>query len=245
MPQQHDQANNWDRWADQDVNTYGAKDPKSPAAFLAGYATGGSRALELGPGVGTVAKELAAHGIEVVGIDISPQMVARMTAHCAGLPVTAIVGDMADADIPGPFHLVYATTSTIYSLLTQARQRDCFANVAKVLARAGRFVVDAFVPLKQGAVMHRQNVALRALGEDNVDISATIHDPSTQRITFREVRMSGCEGLSVLPVEIRYIHPSEMDLMAALAGLELLERFGDWDRGAFGPGSTRHISVYG
>jgi len=46
------------------------------------------------------------------------------------------------------------------------------------------------------------------------------------------------------PVAIRYSWPSELDLMAVQAGLQLTERYADWNRGPFGSTSGGHVSVY-
>ena len=48
----------------------------------------------------------------------------------------------------------------------------------------------------------------------------------------------------MLPVRLRYIWPAELDLMAQLAGLLLLDRWSDWNRGAFTARSRGHITVY-
>jgi SAM-dependent methyltransferase len=244
MNERVDRASAWDRWTDDDIQTYGVKDPAPIASFLAKIG-GGGRALELGPGAGLVAFALAEHGIPVLALDISANMCARIERNRGDRPVTAMVGDMTTIDVEGPFELIYATTSTIFSLLTQQEQIDCFASMARVLSSDGRVVLEAFAPLRQGAVTHRQNLALRAFADDAVDVSATIHEPATQRITFREVRMTNGEPVAVLPVDIRYAWPTELDLMARLAGLTLLDRFGGWDQRAYDSNCPRHVSVYG
>ncbi len=242
MTEQDEQASRWDLWADQDVKTYGAKDPQTAATFLAKL-SGPAGALELGAGIGLVARALAAHGVPVTALDISPEMCARIDTSRGDVAVTTVVGDMADIPVCGPFDLIYATTSTFYSLLSQQRQLSCLSNSARLLTPHGKIVLELFAPLRQGAVTHRQNLALRAFGEDNVDISATVHDPVSQRITFREIRIAAT-SMNVLPVEIRYTWPSELDLMARVAGLQLLHRYSGWDGGVFDANSVRHLSVY-
>lgn len=244
MIERVDRASAWDRWSDADIQTYGVKDPAPIASFLAKVG-GGRSALELGPGAGLVAFALADCGIPVVALDISANMCARIERDRGARPVTAVVGDMTTIDIEGSFDVIYATTSTFFSLLSQQEQIDCFASMSRVLAPDGRVVLEAFAPLRQGAVVHRQNLALRAFTDEAVDVSATIHEPATQRITFREVRMTHGQPMAVLPVDIRYAWPSEMDLMARLAGLTLLDRFGGWDQRAYDANCPRHVSVYG
>ena len=42
----------------------------------------------------------------------------------------------------------------------------------------------------------------------------------------------------------RYVWPSELDLMARLAGMTLRERWSDWNRAPFTSESTTHVSVW-
>lgn len=42
----------------------------------------------------------------------------------------------------------------------------------------------------------------------------------------------------------RYVWPSELDLMAQLAGFRLQDRWADWHRSPFAADSTRHVTVY-
>ena len=51
-------------------------------------------------------------------------------------------------------------------------------------------------------------------------------------------------GVRLYPVEVRYAWPSELDLMARLAGLRLRERWGGWGRETFDASSGAHVSVY-
>jgi hypothetical protein len=51
-------------------------------------------------------------------------------------------------------------------------------------------------------------------------------------------------GVRLGPISCRLIWPSEMDLMARIAGLKLVDRWGGWNRAPFTGASERHISVY-
>src|SRR5919107_808975 len=68
---------------------------------------GGGRALELGIGTGAVALPLAARGVEVHGIDSSPEMVARLRAKPGGDAIPVTFGDFAEAGVGGEFSLVF------------------------------------------------------------------------------------------------------------------------------------------
>jgi hypothetical protein len=72
----------------------------------------------------------------------------------------------------------------------------------------------------------------------------SIHDPVGQRVVSHHVRRQEDGSTVVLPVTIRYAWPAEIDLMAKLAGLELEDRFGWYDRRRFSEQSGQHVSVY-
>lgn len=243
MTERDDQEARWNAWAEQDDRVFSTTDPRAASLFLAKLA-GGGRALDLGAATGRVALAVAAQGVPVTALDISPAMVQRITEAAENLPVTAQIGDMAEVEVDGVFNVVFTTLSSFFGLLTQERQIACFRNVANVLAPGGYFVIEAFAPLRQAIVTHRQQIAIRDLSTEHVDLSATMHDPATQRITFQEIRFNP-DGMRMLPIEIRYAWPSELDLMARLAGLSLRARFCDWEEGRFGPGSSHHVSLYG
>ncbi|MGK0221538.1 MAG: hypothetical protein ACI9ON_000774 [Limisphaerales bacterium] len=78
---------------------------------------------------------------------------------------------------------------------------------------------------------------------NDVRIEAATHDPVSQLVECQRIRISA-EGTSIKPFVYRYAWPSEIDLMANLAGLNLVDRWGDWQRGPFTPKSHMHISVY-
>jgi len=213
-------------------------------ARLAELAGAGGRALELGVGTGRVALPLVERGVEVHGIDASPAMVAKLRAKPRGGEVQVSVGDFAEVGgvAGGPFQLVYCVFNTFFVLLTQDEQLRCLEGVARVLAPGGRLVLELFVPDPTRFTRH-QPPLLGAFRPDEVMFEASRHDAIGQRISSQLVRISN-GGAAIFPIELRYIWPSELDLMARLAGMRLAERWGGWDRRAFGAKATMHVSVY-
>ena len=203
---------------------------------------GGGRALELGIGTGRIALPLQAKGVTVHGIDASPAMVARLHAKPGGERIPVTMGDFADMAVEGPFDLVYVLFNTFFGLLTQEAQVRCFAGVARCLGPKGVFVMDVFVP---DLTRFTGGQALRtvAMGEQEVRIDSTLHDPSRQSLESQHIVLSP-QGVRLYPVRLRYAWPSELDLMAQLAGLRLQARWGDWQRRPFDSASTKHISIY-
>lgn len=199
--------------------------------------------LELGIGTGRLALPLARAGLEVHGVEASEEMVALLRTKPGGADVPVVVGDFAEVSVPGSFSLVILAVNTIYALPDQDAQVRCFANAASHLAPGGRFVLDAWVP---DVVQFRDgpSVRPRSISDKRVALVLAEHDPVRQRINTTQVHL-GNTGVRLHPVNHRYAWPSELDLMARLAGLRLQDRWGWWDKTPFVATSTMHVSVYG
>jgi methyltransferase family protein len=197
----------------------------------------------LGSGIGTgrVAIPLAAGGVEVHGIEASQAMLDRMRAKPGGANIPVTLGDLTDIPVEGEYALVYIVFSTLYGLLTQEAQLACVRRAAARLASRGVFVVAGFVP-DPARFDRGQRVQVNRIEPTRVDLLFTQHDPVAQRVVSQRV-VVGAHGMQLFPVEVRYVWPSELDLMAQLAGLRLRERWGDWRRGPF-TGSGGHVSIY-
>jgi SAM-dependent methyltransferase len=230
-----------DRWASVYDDRFGATDIAPAVDFLDGLADGG-RALELGIGTGRVALPLARRGVTVEGIDASVEMVAQLRAKPGGETIPVSIGDMADAAVSGSFRLVYVVFNTLFGLLSQSRQADCFRNVARLLEPGGAFVVECFVP-DPTRFDRGQRVQAMAVAEDSVTFELARHDAVRQRVTVQVVTIDG-DGVHLRPIALRYSWPSELDLMAGQAGLRLAERYSGWDRRPFDSASGGHVSVY-
>ena len=209
--------------------------------FLAQVA-GPGPVLELGIGTGRIALPLAERGLEVHGIDASEEMVSKLRAKPGGDAIQVTIGDFADVGVQGAFPLVFVVFNTLFALLTQENQLRCFQGVAQHLTEDGVFVVQAFVP-DLARFDRSQRVQAFSIEVDSVRIDASIHDLANQRIDAQLMQMTA-EGVRMFPVQLRYAWPSELDLMARLAGLRLRERWSGWDRAPFTSASTSHVSVY-
>lgn len=212
-------------------------------AFLEQLA-GRGPALELAIGAGRIALPLAARGIRVDGIDISPAMVAQLRTKPGGKEISVTVGDFADVPVEGNYSLIFVVWNSLFNLLTQEDQVRCFQNVAGHLTNEGSFVVEAFVPTFLCRLRNDQHVDAEAILVDEVRLDVLRHDMSTQMIEESHVSLSAA-GVRLNPVVQRYAWPAELDLMARVAGLRLKQRWGGWNREPFNSTSSTHISVYG
>ena len=209
--------------------------------FLAGLAAGG-RALELGIGTGTYALPLAARGVEVHGIDSSEAMVDQLRAKGGGETVPVTMGDFADVDVEGSFALIFVISNTFFMLTSQDEQIRCFANVASHLDESGVFLVHGFVP-DVSRFDDGQHLSASLPDLDSVRLDVSVHDAANQVVDFRHLHITE-EGIRMYPGRLRYAWPSELDLMARLAGLRLRHRWADWRRSPFTSQSPSHVSVY-
>jgi len=225
---------------DEDEAAMFAASALEPAVDFLAVLAGDRRALELGIGTGRVALPLRERGVDVHGIDLSTAMVERLRAKPGGAEVPVVIGDFATAVAAGEFGLAYVVFNTIGNLTTQAEQVACFQNVAGHLSSGGHFAVEVGVPgvlgLSSGETFRPFEVTDDHVGFDEYDVV-------TQSLIshhFYRVGDSWRRGYTPL----RYAWPAEFDLMAQLAGMTLVERWGDWDRSAFDQASTKHISVW-
>lgn len=210
---------------------------------------GDGPALELAIGTGRVAVPLAERGVPVSGIELSRPMIARLREKVGdGIPV--VQGDMATTRVPGEFSLVYLVFNTIANLLTQDAQVDCFRTAAAHLRPGGCFVVELWVP---DVPPRSSSAPVQAFTVRDGYLGLDVLDTATQRVMSHHVVFDDRlpSGGSGDPREARlgrtphrYVWPSELDLMARLAGLRLEARYADWSGGQFTSASGSHVSVY-
>jgi SAM-dependent methyltransferase len=207
--------------------------------FLAGLAGGGA-ALELGVGTGRIALPLAQRGVRVHGIDLSEAMVARLRAKPGAERVGVTIGDFATTTVDGRFSVAYLVFNTIGNLTTQDGQVACFQNAAAHLEPGGCFVVEVGVPelqrLPPGETVRAFEVGATRLGFDEYDVA------NQGLVSHHYAVVDG--RLEVVSMPFRYVWPSELDLMARLAGMTLRERWSGWKREPFTSDSRKHVSVW-
>jgi SAM-dependent methyltransferase len=208
---------------------------------LVDLARGGS-AVELGIGTGRIALPLARRGIRVSGIDLSRAMVKRLRSKPGGRDIEVTIGDFATATVgePGSFSLAYLVFNTILNLTTQDAQVACFRNAARHLAPGGRFVIEVGIPelrrLPPGETLLPFLVGETRWGFDEYDVA-------NQGLTSHHFAIVGGKA-ERLSVPFRYVWPSELDLMARMAGMRLVERWSGWRHEPFTSESRQHVSVW-
>jgi SAM-dependent methyltransferase len=207
---------------------------------LAGLAAGGA-ALEFAVGTGRVAIPLAERGVPVSGIEIAPPMVAELRKKVDEATIPVVVGDMTSATVPGQFSLVFLVFNGISNVLTQADQIACFRNAARHLSPGGCFVIELWVPeLRRLPPGSKAAVFTADAGYVGLDTVDTLN----QIVVSHHFRFGDGPDATVFRSPHRYVWPSELDLMAQLAGFTLESRHADWTGSPFTGESTSHVSVY-
>ena len=207
--------------------------------FLTDLAGDGA-ALELGIGTGRIALPLAARGVPVHGIDLSPDMVAQLQAKPGAADIGVTIGDFATTSVPGTFSLAYLVFNTIGNLTSQDDQVACFTNAGRHLEPGGSFVIEVGVPplrrLPPGETTLAFDVTPDRLGFDTFDVAR-------QRGVSHHYWV-GAGRAETFSLPYRYVWPAELDLMARIAGMRLRERWSGWNRTPFTGESASHVSVW-
>lgn len=207
---------------------------------LSALAAGGS-ALELAIGTGRVAIPLLQRGVPVSGIELAPAMVDALRIKIGEAKLPVVIGDMTTATVEGRFSLVFLVFNGISNVQTQTEQIACFRNAARHLTPGGRFVIELWVPDLRRLPPGREATVFASepgyIGLDTVD---TLN----QIVVSHHFRFGEGREATLFRSPHRYVWPSELDLMAQLAGFTLESRHADWAGSAFTAESTSHVSVY-
>ena len=201
---------------------------------------GEGAALEFAVGTGRVALALSERGVRVHGVELSEPMVDRLRKKRGAENVPVVIGDMTTARVPGRFRLVYLVANTIMNVTAQEEQVAVFQNAAAHLDSGGVFLVAVIVPQLREVVGARGRVF--TLGPDHVGVE-TFDDPVGQ-VAWSHHWMVVDGRLVRHSAPYRYVWPSELDLMARLAGFRLRDRWADWHRTPFTADSGAQVASY-
>lgn len=240
MPEDHFGRGVAERYDEDSAEMFDPGVVEPAVDFLARLAGPAGTALEFGIGTGRIALALSRRGVRVHGIDLSEAMLEQLRRKPGSDAIGLTRGDFATTAVPGTYAVAYLVFNTIMNLTTQDEQVACFCNVARHLAAGGHFVIEVGVPQLQRLVPGERfdpfAVTPTRLGFDEYDVA-------NQGLISHHYRIEDgrCDARSI---PFRYVWPAELDLMARIAGMALVERWADWDRTPFSGGSAKHVSVW-
>jgi len=212
--------------------------------------------LELACGTGRLTVPIAQAGVEIVGLDLSPSMLAqaRTKAKAAGVEIEFVEGDCRSFELGRKFALIFMAFNSMQHLHDYASLAALFACVRKHLAEGGRFIFDVFNP-RMGFLARTPDERWLEREYEDPDGSGTIvlehtmhYDDAAQvnHVTWYFSRR-GSEGFErnfrVEQLHMRCFFPQELDLLVRSRGFEIVEKFGSFERKVFGSGDPKQVVV--
>ena len=207
--------------------------------------------LELGCGTGRLTIPYAQEGIDMVGLDVCPQMLDRAREKAGDLPIRWIEADVRTFDLGTQFQLIFTTGFVFHHLLSRSDQQAMLRRVREHLAPDGQFVVDVWFMRPETMVgaeeeeywhsyVDKDGHEVKVSGIERYDALQQFWD---QTIFRRWSRSDGKQMSRRTKLIYRYIFPRKMEALLYYNGLEVLSCYGDWDRGPLTDKSTCHMYV--
>ncbi len=219
----------------------------------------GHPVLELACGTGRVAIPIAREGVRVVGLDLSPAMLARAGEKSVGLEnVRWVEGDMRSFELPERFGLVFIPYRSFQHMLTVADQLSCLGCIHRHLVPGGRLALNIFNPdivaigqwltVRKGGLQRRRDVYTVPAGRAAMGWETRTYRTAGQELTatFLDEELDD-EGAVISPIyrdlRLRYIFRFEMEHLLARAGFEIEALYGDFSGAAFEDTSPEMVWV--
>lgn len=218
-------------------------DAEAAGEYVARLAGNGGTALELGVGTGRVAAFTAAAGVQVTGVDASQAMLDTLHERHPDSGIETQLLDFTSQSTGRTFDVVYVPLSTFYVGRTQQAQLQTMRLMREQVADDGHVVIEAFEPRDYHALSDLKTDT-HPFPDGSLMIDTTAVERSMQLIVVSHTTIGEGGRFETVKEVVRYVFPSELDLMAELAGLELVERSEDWVGSPFSSASIRHISRY-
>jgi len=223
--------------------------PQSTAFYLEQARRRAGAILELGCGSGRVTIPLAAAGLDVTGLDISPAMLDAARKRAAGLPATFVAGDMRSFALGRSFGMVFIAVNSLQHLHRTDELIACFRCIASHLGPGGRFVFDVVSPSVK--LLARAPDIRYAVGRfthpsrGEILLEETVlYDSAAQLNRARWYFSTTTErDFAVVPLTLRCLFPEELPLVLRAGGLELEARYGDFSEAQFTSASAHQVCV--
>lgn len=202
----------------------------------------GGPVLELGCGTGRVSLVLAQAGLDVVGVDNSPAMLALARARAAetGLAgqVELQLADVRALELERQFALAIYPLNGFLHLLAVADQLAALRNVSRALLPGGLLILDVpnphavFSPNTDGLLAQRSH--FRSPEGYRISSFAVAHtDPVEQiqhlTLLYDQVKEGGALHRTVVETDLRFVYRYEMEHLLQQAGLEVDGAYGSYD----------------
>lgn len=210
----------------------------------------GGPVLELACGTGRLTLPIAAAGIPIVGVDVSPTMIARARekASTAGLDVEWHVADIRLMDLGRSFGLMFIATNALQHLHDSDSLLAFFRRARAHLSAEGQLIIDVFNPdietLTRTLAEQYPHKTFVAPDGGTVQVeAASEYLRDTQTLHFTLTYRRGGTVLRSKDVHMRCFFPEELVSLCRWGGFEVIDRFGDYDETPFRARSPQQILV--
>jgi SAM-dependent methyltransferase len=217
----------------------------------------GGPVLELGVGTGRVALATVRAGIELLGIEPVPEMLAHARAKAEALPqaaqrrLTLRRGDARSLRLGRRFRLITAPFNVFMHLYTRRDFERALACASAHLARAGRLVFDVAMP--DLAAMNRQPARLYrgrevqhpGTGQRYAYLEAFEYDAvrQVQLVSMIFQNVADLSDVRTLPLSQRQWFPGELEALLHYNGFRVEHMWGDFDKSPLTSDSESQIVV--
>jgi SAM-dependent methyltransferase len=209
--------------------------------------------LELACGTGRLTLPLAAGGLEVTGLDLSEAMLerAREKAKVSAVNAAFVQGDIRDFHLSKKFELVFLPYNSMQHLHRRGELESLFSCVREHLADSGRFILDVHHP--DLGLLKRQPGEIFSLGREVKSSDGFIvsgeevnYDEASQIYSIRWHYAKPATGEARSDeLKLRMFFPQELDALLAYNGLELREKYGNFEGKPFATGDAKQVAVCG
>ena len=247
-------------WNDPDL--YDLENADDPAFDLAYWETlvrelAPHRMLELACGTGRLTLPLARLGVveELVALDKSAPFLERLRTRLTDEPVTVVESDMRAPEVDGTFDLIAVPFNSLAYLTSRESRIACLRSVRSRLAPGGRFAFDLVAPrydfIAEGIggmapvrvdadhPAPENGVArfVRSYSDVYDRASQTLRSTNRYEIYYEDGRVEH----RIADLDWHIYFPDELELLLESAGLEVVERYGDYSRSPWSADSRRYL----
>ena len=223
---------------------------KEDIPFYLGFVDPHSRVLELGCGTGRVSTVLASHAAEVVGVDLSPQMLERARTKTGPDNSNFICADISNVQLHKQFDVIIAPFRVMQALQHDEQVYGLFEVIRGHLAPGGTAILNVFNPLYSREEMVTkwpsddeitygrltlEGGDLLVLSDERKEIDAE-RQVLFPKLIYRRYRDGVLVHEHINPICMRYYYPDQFIDLIEGHGFSVTERWGGYDNEPYGQG---------
>jgi SAM-dependent methyltransferase len=216
--------------------------------FLKQSKLAGGPVLEVACGTGRITLPIARAGIEITGLDISHPMLerARYKAEVERVAVTWFERDCRLINMDQAFALIFSATNAMQHLHNLDSLNAFLTSAKHALRPDGTLILDVFNPnpaklARTVTTRYHQKTIMDSIGSEIHVEAASQYDSVSQILNFTLFYLHNGELTRTKKVNMRCFFPEELMALCRFNGLEVVQRYGDYDETPFNSNSPKQI----